>query len=684
MVNLYQPSKNVITLSKGQEGFKDFVSKFLLKYEEVTKPDYFNSTRTKKRFKTVKERRELYTDCGSHITFSRGLLEVIPETEYKLFLSEDCDFNQYDAPPLDFETIKKTLDVFDLRDDQAVAVSKGLYLKRGVIQMPTATGKSAIITSIIKRLLERYPEMKILVLAPTLSTVKNINSTLVKNGLDSKVFGHPCKEICSEVTSSLVQSLVSLDEDSSQQLKKIDAVFYDECLPANSKILLPDGTCKTILEIYSDESIQEVMSYNVTANCYEVKKILRKFRTPFDERFCKVYYEDKNSGELRGVTCTRNHKIYTKNRGYIPAEELTSDDWIKVDYPFARNWKVLDKFTYMKVSRVSFNIGKVAPYKYNIEVEDNHNYFANDVLVSNCHHLSCDSWNKLNTLLPNVEYSLGFSALSIDKKEIYETDIRNISYNSSLIVGCSGRVLMHMDPSYYIEKGIIALPVVMRVDHSVALPDNFDESVWAKLNKLGLMSSSRTDKVARICSIFDKYKRKVLVLISEKDYAFRLAEFLVQYGVTDFGISFGAGTGYVFKGLAPPTDESEINIEYDKEESLSVVDKLSSDEINILIATSHLDEGVDINSLDVCVLACGGKKDRRVIQRVGRVLRKSKTGKYAYVIDFNDRGSRVLSRQSGQRLTQYKKDIGVPKENIFDGIQVSEVESKFKELEGLN
>lgn len=684
MVNLFQPSKNVVTLSKGQEGYKDFVKNYLTKYEEVTKVDRFNSTKSKKRFKSVKEVRELFTDCGNYLTFSRGLLEIIPDSEYKLYLSEDCNFNQFDSPQYSFDQIRKTLDVFDLRDDQIIAVMKGLACKRGVIQMPTATGKSAIITSIIKRLLERYPEMRVLVLAPTLSTVKNINDSFIDNGLNSKVFGRSNKEVCSEITTSLVQSLVSLDEESSKQLEEIDAVFYDECLPANSMILLPDGTSKSISKIYLDDSVKEVLSYDVETDTYEVKKILRKFKTPFDDRFCKVYYIDKDTGQLEGVTCTRNHKIYTKNRGYVKAEDLTEEDVIKIDYPFARNWRSLSGFTYTKVKRVSFNIGKKAEYKYNLEVEDNHNYFANRVLVSNCHHLSCDTWNKLNSLLPNVEYSLGFSALSIDKSEIYQTNIRNISYNSSLIIGCSGKVLMHMDPSYYIKKGIIALPVVMRVDNKVELPENFDESAWSKLNKLGLMSSSRTDKIAKISSIFTRYDRKVLILVSERDYAFRLSKFLVQYGVTDFGISFGAGTGYTFKGLGPPTVDEDFNIDYNNEDSLKVVDKLSSGEVKVLIATSHLDEGVDISSLDVCILASGGKKDRRIVQRVGRVLRKTKTGKYAYVIDFNDRGSRVLSRQSSQRLSQYKKDIGVPESNIFDGIKVDFVETKFKELEGLS
>ena len=682
MVELYV-CKNIVFLDKGQKNYKEFVNKFLTKYESVTKVDYMNSTKFKKKFKSVKEVRYLYTEDRNFIKFSRGILEMIPPSEYSATYREEN--KAIITPQLSLDEIKKTLDVYDLRDDQAIAVNKCLILKRGIIQMPTATGKSSIIASVVKRLLEYNPDLKILVLAPTLTTVKNINETLVnKGGVVSEVFGHPHKEIRSPVTSSLVQSLVAMNSTRPDLLESIDAVFYDECLPSNSKILCADLITRTIKEIYENDEITEVYSYDIETGLYVIKKILRKFRTPFNERFCKVYYEDKHSGKLAGVSCTKNHKIYTRDRGFIPAEDLTSEDYIKIDYPFTRNWGVLNAFTYMRVKRVSCNIGKVAEYKYNLEIEDTHCYFANNVLVSNCHHLKCDTWNTLNSMLPNVEYSLGFSALSIDKNEVYKTNFQDLSYQSALIVGSTGKVLMHMDPSYYIKKGIIALPVVFRVSHCHRLPEGFDESNWTKLVKLGLMSSERTNKIAKVTSIFSKYNRKVLVLVSEKDYAFTLCRFLSHYGVNNFGIAFGANEGYTFGGYGPPTDEDDMNIIFEREDSFEVINKLDNGEINVLVATSHLDEGADLNELDVCILACGGKKDRKIVQRVGRVLRKSKSGKYGYVVDFTDQGSKVLARQSSSRMTMYKKDIGVPLENIYDNILIENIEDKFKELEGLN
>lgn len=676
MVNLYV-CRNVVFLSKSQKGYLDFVTSFLVKYEDVRKLDYFNSTKTKKRFKFVKERRNLYSEDDNFIMFSRGTLELIPESEYVAEYRQEV--SEIVVPPFDYEDVKTTLDSFDLRDDQVVAVRKCLLAKRGVIQLPTATGKSAIITTTIKKLLQYNPSLKILVLAPTLSTVEGINDTLLNNKVDTHIFGHPHKDLRCPVTTALVQSLISKSEDDPKFLEDVGAVFYDECLPSNAKILLPDGSSCKMSYLYENDSINEVMSYNTKTNQYEIKRILRKFKTPFNGKFWKIYFDDPVTGKTEGVTLTSNHKVWTRFRGYVQASELTEDDQIKVDYAFARYLNSLVSATYVKVKRVTPNVGSIAEYKYNIEVEDNHNYFANGVLVSNCHHLKCDTWNRLNLLLKNVEYSLGFSALSIDKSEINIHDIRDLSYESSLIVGCSGRVLMHMDPKYYIDHHIIAFPQVFRIKNIIELPEGTDESNWNSVTKLGLMSTPRTNKVAKVASIFSKYKRKTLILVSERDYAFTLGRFLVSYGISNFGISFGAGTGYLFDGLSP--DGEPV---YQDEDTLKVKDMLSSGEISVLIGTSHLDEGVDIKALDCMIIACGGKKDRRVIQRVGRVLRKSKTGKYAYVVDFTDDGSRVLSRQSKQRLEMYKESIGVPDDSLYDGIDVNSVENLLINLEGLN
>lgn len=48
-------------------------------------------------------------------------------------------------------------------------------------------------------------------------------------------------------------------------------------------------------------------------------------------------------------------------------------------------------------------------YVYNLEVEDNHNYFANDILVHNCHHSTSTSWLTIINTYPNA-YKIGLTA----------------------------------------------------------------------------------------------------------------------------------------------------------------------------------------------------------------------------------------------------------------------------------
>ena len=83
---------------------------------------------------------------------------------------------------------------------------------------------------------------------------------------------------------------------------------------------------------------------------------------------------------------------------------------------------------------------------------------------------------------------------------------------------------------------------------------------------------------------------------------------------------------------------------------------LESGETKIVIVTSIFDEGVDVTSIDVLILASGGKAYRQVVQRVGRVLRKDKNGKaMSYVFDFVDKQHRILAKHSNARVNIYKE-----------------------------
>lgn len=113
------------------------------------------------------------------------------------------------------------------------------------------------------------------------------------------------------------------------------------------------------------------------------------------------------------------------------------------------------------------------------------------------------------------------------------------------------------------------------------------------------------------------------------------------------------------------------------------MDGFKSGEFKILIGTSHIYEGADIPDLDVIILASVGKGLRKYIQGVGRGLRRSKTGKYAHIVDFTDHYDRVLNKHSLDRLDMFRTVIGVSDTNIYESLSFERFKEVFCRIEGI-
>ena len=297
------------------------------------------------------------------------------------------------------------------------------------------------------------------------------------------------------------------------------------------------------------------------------------------------------------------------------------------------------------------------------------------VFWDECQHCKCDTWKTLNERLKNCEYALGFSALAVSEDHIYESNLRILSTEEVLIEGATGPVIVNISPKYYIENDILATPVILQLTNRLG-KGLYGCNDWSKLRQKGIESEDRTNLTSEIVDMFNYYDRRVLILVGTKKQAYAIASRLaLEYDLYDnVALSFGAGESLLVdhNGKTRPYDGEDIVSDFD------------NGRFSILISTSHMDEGVDLSNLDVAVLASGGKKDRRVVQRIGRALRNNKTGKYAYIVDFYDEGSGVLQNHSNLRMKLYTDTIQVPKDLIFR--QVSSVESfrpYFEALEGM-
>lgn len=298
------------------------------------------------------------------------------------------------------------------------------------------------------------------------------------------------------------------------------------------------------------------------------------------------------------------------------------------------------------------------------------------IITDEGHHLKATTWRNILYNAPNIEYSIAVSATAVGQEKLPITDISKLDGSELQVIGATGNVLLNIPPSYYIERGILANPVLIRMSNPA------DEYVrrkkdWHSIRKAVLESSKRITTASSVSAFFAGIGYKSLILVDTKKSAFDILGKLAEYGISDLcRISFG---GDIFMKW---DFEHQKAVEVDKS-SEDTLELFKDGELKILIGTSHIYEGYDVPELDAVVIYGVGKQLRRVIQGIGRVLRRTKTGKYAYIIDFTDHCNSTLGRHSLQRLQMCRSVIGVPESQIFHNIDFQQFKFLVLNLEGL-
>lgn len=123
------------------------------------------------------------------------------------------------------------------------------------------------------------------------------------------------------------------DENIAEELKKlcenktIGLVAIDEihkCFDYDTMITTDWGKL-SIGSIVTNKLPVNVLSYNETTNIVELKPIVNWFENTIAEKMIELTIEADN-GEIKTIKCTPNHRFYTKNRGWVEAQNLTEDD----------------------------------------------------------------------------------------------------------------------------------------------------------------------------------------------------------------------------------------------------------------------------------------------------------------------------------------------------------------------
>ena len=256
---------------------------------------------------------------------------------------------------------------------------------------------------------------------------------------------------------------------------------------------------------------------------------------------------------------------------------------------------------------------------YDIEVKDNHNYIANDLLVSNS---SSKSYVDLNKKYWNHIYNRCF---------LSATPFRND--NSDLeLKGMIGENIYEYPAIKAIKDGYLIPPTFFIYNVKQSIPYhliNKYDSYPNIYNDYVVNNKNRNDLIANITNELAQEKTSKILIVVER----------IEHGE-------------ILNKIIP----NSTFIHGELKDNKKTIENFNLDGNKILISTSGIiSEGIDIPCLNVLINAGAGKSKIQMIQRVGRVLRLHKNKKNAIIIDFNDICVPFLEKQSKKRIEYYKE-----------------------------
>jgi superfamily II DNA or RNA helicase len=223
---------------------------------------------------------------------------------------------------------------------------------------------------------------------------------------------------------------------------------------------------------------------------------------------------------------------------------------------------------------------------------------------------------KILNRMPNAFFRWALSATAFDKDP----------YNSMSLKAAVGPISSVLEVNDLINKGYLSpLKVkLLEFKHDFNTP-----TTWPECLDIGIVHNTKrnqliVDEVNNLLITNDN----VLVMTPRVEHAYKLEEMIKQKGWNAKAV----------------TQETPL------EERTKAISDLRLNIIDVIVATTIFDQGIDIPELRAILLAAGGKSRVKAIQRLGRVLRRADGKETAIMVDIVDKSNRILRKHSTARL----------------------------------
>lgn len=242
-------------------------------------------------------------------------------------------------------------------------------------------------------------------------------------------------------------------------------------------------------------------------------------------------------------------------------------------------------------------------------------------IIDECHVVTTNTISSIYKQI-DPEYIVGLSG----------TPYRNDG-SDLLITSILGEKIIDISASELIEKGILAQPIIK----FVSVP----KKIMHSTNYQVVYKDYIVENPIRNNLILDNVKQ-----LLEKKYTPLVLFKHIRHGDILYELFLNAG---IKCRMLYGNDSLIVRNE--------VKEQISNKEIDVVLASTIYDLGVDLPILSALVLCGGGKSSIRALQRIGRCIRKYPGKSHSCVVDFYD-NARFLKGHSVDRFQVYKSEPG--------------------------
>lgn len=237
------------------------------------------------------------------------------------------------------------------------------------------------------------------------------------------------------------------------------------------------------------------------------------------------------------------------------------------------------------------------------------------LFIDECHHLSSDQAMDVFNHIPGC-YRYGLSG----------TPIKYDLLADMKLLAATGDIIYELENEYLIKHEYSAKPYI-----ELKVIELDDDIIW-KMDYTDAVDQLIVHNFNRNKAVFEyavKATGTVLVIVDRIEHG-KLLNKMIPGSVFVYG-----------------SDTTERRRE--------ILDRMRSTS-GVYIASPIFDEGIDVPSVDTLVYAAGGRSNVKLLQRIGRGMRKKEGDNTLHILDFIDDTNKHLLEHSNDRLDSYIRE----------------------------